>query len=63
MMKSKKVANNPHLEDAPRRAAMNPQRLVQRSVERGTVVTELSPQLLLLPGIGEGGRTVDAPFS
>jgi hypothetical protein len=42
---------------------VNPQRLVQRSVERGAVVTELSPQLLLLPGVGEGERTVDAPFS
>jgi hypothetical protein len=42
---------------------MNPQRLVQHPVERGAVVTELSPQLLLLPGVGEGGRTVDAPFS
>jgi hypothetical protein len=42
---------------------MNPQCLVQRPVERGAVVTELSPQLLLLPGVGEGGRTVDAPFS
>jgi hypothetical protein len=42
---------------------MNPQCLVQRSVERDTVVTELSPQLLLLPSVGEGGRTVDAPFS
>jgi hypothetical protein len=42
---------------------MNPQRLVQRSVEHGTVVTELSPQLLLLLGIGKGGRTIDAPLS
>jgi hypothetical protein len=40
---------------------MNPQRLVQRSVERSTVVTELSPQLLLLLGVGKGGRTVNAP--
>jgi hypothetical protein len=42
---------------------MDPQRLVQHLVERGAMVTELSPQLLLLPGVGEGGRTVDAPFS
>jgi hypothetical protein len=32
-----------HLEDAPCEAAMDPQRLVQRSVERGAVVAELSP--------------------
>jgi hypothetical protein len=31
----------PHLEDAPRRAAMDPQRLVQHSVECGVVVSEL----------------------
>jgi hypothetical protein len=44
-----------HLEDTPRRAAMNPQRLIQRPVERGVVVTELLPQLLLLLGVGEVG--------
>jgi hypothetical protein len=53
----------PHLEDAPRWAAVNPQRLVQRSVERGAVVAELSPKLLFLPGVGEGGWTINAPFS
>jgi hypothetical protein len=42
---------------------MNPQRLVQRSVERSAVVVELPPQLLLLLGIGEGERTVNAPLS
>jgi hypothetical protein len=50
----------PHLEDAPRRASVDPQRLVQRPVEHGAVVTELPPQLLLLLGVGEGGRLVDA---
>jgi hypothetical protein len=39
---------------------MNPQRLVQRPVERGVVVVELLPQLLLLLGVGEvGGRRID----
>jgi hypothetical protein len=42
---------------------MNPQRLVQRSVERDSVVAELSPQLLLLLGVDEGRRTVNAPLS
>jgi hypothetical protein len=37
----------PHLEDAPRGAAMDPQRLFQRSVERGTMVSKLPPQLAL----------------
>jgi hypothetical protein len=34
---------------------MNPQRLVQRPVERGVVVAELLPQLLLLLGVSEVG--------
>jgi hypothetical protein len=34
---------------------MDPQRLVQRLVERGAVVAELSPQLLLPLGVGERG--------
>jgi hypothetical protein len=42
---------------------MNPQCLVQRLVERGVVITELSPQLLLLLSVGEGGRLVNAPLS
>jgi hypothetical protein len=42
---------------------MNPQRLIQRSVEHGALVAELSPQLLLLLGVGEGGRIVNAPLS
>jgi predicted deacylase len=41
--KTKKQVTATHLEDAPRGAAMDPQRLVQRSVERGAVVAELSP--------------------
>jgi hypothetical protein len=46
-----------HLEDTPRRVAVDPQRLVQRPVERGAVAAELLPQLLLLLGVGEvGGR-------
>jgi hypothetical protein len=40
---------------------MNPQHLVQHLVERGAVIAELLPQLLLLLGVGEvGGRLVDA---
>jgi hypothetical protein len=45
-----------NLEDAPRRTAVNPQRLVQRSVERSAVVTEFLPQLLLSLGHDEVGR-------
>jgi hypothetical protein len=43
----------PYLEDAPCRAAMDPQRLVQRAVERGAVAPELSPELLLPPGVSK----------
>jgi hypothetical protein len=53
-----KRATTPYLEDAPCGAAVDPQRLVQRAVERGTVAVELSPQLLLLPGVGERRRVV-----
>jgi hypothetical protein len=42
---------------------MDPQRLVQRLVERSAMVAELPPQLLFLLGVGEGGRTVNAPLS
>jgi hypothetical protein len=35
--RSKKKATVSYLEDMPRRAAMDPQRLVQRSVERSAV--------------------------
>jgi hypothetical protein len=53
-----------HLEDMPRRAAMNPQRLVQHLVERGAVAAELLPQLLLLLGVGEvGRRRIDVLFA
>jgi hypothetical protein len=59
--RSKKKATTSYLENTPRRAAVNPQRLVQHLVERGSVITELLPQLLLLLGVGEvGGRHVDA---
>jgi hypothetical protein len=44
-----------HLEDTPRRAAVDLQRLVQRPVERSAVAAQLLPQLLLLLGIGEEG--------
>jgi hypothetical protein len=44
-----------NLEDAPRGTAMDPQRLVQRSVERSAVVAELRPQLLLRLGLDEVG--------
>jgi hypothetical protein len=57
--KSKKEATAPYLENAPRRAAVDPQGLVQRSVERGVVIAELLPQLLLLLGVGEGQQLVD----
>jgi hypothetical protein len=50
-----------HLEDMPRGAAVDPQRLVQRSVERSTVAAQLLPQLLLLLSIDEEeGWRVDA---
>jgi hypothetical protein len=52
----------PHLEDTPRGAAMDPQRLVQRSVERGAMVSELPPQLLLSLSIGERGRVAREPL-
>jgi hypothetical protein len=43
MRERKKQATMPHLEDAPRGTAVDPQRFVQRPVERGVVVAELSP--------------------
>jgi hypothetical protein len=54
--KWKRQATMPHLEDVPRGAAMDPQRLVQRSVEHGAMVVELPPWLLLPLRIGERGR-------
>jgi hypothetical protein len=45
----------------PRGAAVDPQRLVQRSVERSVVAAQLLPQLLVLLSIDEEGRwRVDA---
>jgi hypothetical protein len=59
--RSKKKATASYLENTPHRATVNPQRLVQHPVERGAVITELFPQLLLLLGVGEvGGGRVDA---
>jgi hypothetical protein len=43
----------PYLDDTPRGAAVDPQCLVQRTVERGAVAAELSPQLLFPLGVGE----------
>jgi hypothetical protein len=57
-----KRAATPYLEDAPRGAVVDPQRLVQRMVERGAVAAELPPQLLLHPGVGERGRVVSDPL-
>jgi hypothetical protein len=45
-----------YLENPPRRAPVDPQRLVQRIVERGTMVMELLPQRLLGLGLIEVGR-------
>jgi hypothetical protein len=55
-------ATAPHLEDAPRGAAVDPQRLIQRTVERSAVAPELSPELLLLLGIGERRRVANSPL-
>jgi hypothetical protein len=57
-----KRATTPYLEDTPRGAAVDPQRLVQRTVKRGAVAAELSPQLLLPLGVGERGRVVSDPL-
>jgi hypothetical protein len=52
----------PYLEDTPRGAAMDPQCLVQRTVERGAVAPELSPELLLLLGVGKRRRVASGPL-
>jgi hypothetical protein len=52
----------PHLEDVPRGAAMDPQCLVQCSVERGAMVAELPPQLLLPLRVGKRGRIASDPL-
>jgi hypothetical protein len=44
------------LKDAPCRAAMDSQRLVQRPIERGAVIAELLPQLLFRLSVGKVGR-------
>jgi hypothetical protein len=41
---------------------VDPQRLIQRLVERGAVVAEFLPQCLLGLGIGEVGRRRDGAF-
>jgi hypothetical protein len=41
-----------YLEDVPRTTTVDPQRLVQRPVERGVVVAKVLPQRLLGLGIG-----------
>jgi hypothetical protein len=57
-----KRAAMPYLEDMPREAAVDPQRLVQRTVEHGAVAAELSPQLLLRLGVGERGWVISDPL-
>jgi hypothetical protein len=52
----------PYREDTPRGAAVDPQRLVQRTVKRGTVAAELSPELLLPLGVGEHRRVANGPL-
>jgi hypothetical protein len=47
---------NVYLEHLPRGTYVDPQRLIQRVVERGAVVAELLPQRLLGPSIAEVGR-------
>jgi hypothetical protein len=50
-----------YVKDTPRRAAVDSQRLVQRLVERGAVIAELLPQLLLCLSVGKvGRRRIDA---
>jgi hypothetical protein len=41
---------------------MDPQRLIQRAVERGAVTTELSPELLLPPSVSERRGIASAPL-
>jgi hypothetical protein len=50
-----------HLEDEPGPAAMDPQRLVQRAVERGAVASELAPELLLPLASANAGGSSTAP--
>jgi hypothetical protein len=48
--------NPTNLEYTPRGTAVDPQRLVQRLVERSAVIAELLPQPLLRLGLDEVGR-------
>jgi hypothetical protein len=52
----KSNGKNVYLENLPHGTPVDPQRLVQRIVERGTVVMELLPQRLLGLGLIEVGR-------
>jgi hypothetical protein len=50
-----------HLEDKPGRAAVNSQRLVQRTVERGAVAPKLTPELLLPLGVSKRQGILHGP--
>jgi hypothetical protein len=56
----RKQASNPtkntYLKNPPRGTPVDPQCLVQRVVDRGTVVLKLLPQRLLALGLVEVGR-------
>jgi hypothetical protein len=63
MTRARKKATATYLEDTPRRAAVDLQRLIQRPVERSGMAGQLLPQLLLLLGVGEeGGGRIDVLF-
>jgi hypothetical protein len=51
-----KPGGKSNLEDAPHGTAVDPQHLVQCSVERSAVVAKLLPQLLLGLSLGKVGR-------
>jgi hypothetical protein len=54
--------NSTDLEGAPRRTAMDPQRLIQRPIKRGAVVAELLPKPLLRLSIDVVGRRGVGPL-
>jgi hypothetical protein len=58
--KQEKESRNPtklaNLKDAPRQTAVDPQRLVQRLVERGAMIMKLLPEPLLRLSLDEVGR-------
>jgi hypothetical protein len=54
--KTTKLGGNSNLEEAPRGTAVDPQSLVQRSVERSTVVPKLLQQFLLGLSLGKVSR-------